>query len=92
MVEDFCAERVEPAPELSVNKQTATLALKKSERKGAVFGLLIRVVPPDKHLVPFWGSGAYFDLESPGDREMYSRIQLTKIISQNQAQKDSEST
>lgn len=92
MVEDFCAERVEPAPELSVNKQTATLALKKSERKRAVFGLLIRVVPPDKHLVPFWGSDAYFDLESPGDREMYSRIQLTKIISQNQAQKDSEST
>ena len=36
------------------------------------------MVPPDKHLVPFWGSGAYFDLESPGDREMYSRIQLTK--------------
>ena len=33
MVEDFCAERVEPTPELSVNKQTATLALKKSERK-----------------------------------------------------------
>ena len=33
MVEEFCAERVEPAPELSVNKQTATLALKKSERK-----------------------------------------------------------
>ncbi len=33
MVEDFCAERVEPAPELSVNKQTVTLALKKSERK-----------------------------------------------------------
>ncbi len=33
MVEDFCAERVEPAPELSVSKQTATLALKKSERK-----------------------------------------------------------
>ena len=29
MVEDFCAERVEPAPELSVNKQTATLALKR---------------------------------------------------------------
>ena len=42
--------------------------------------------------IPFWGSDAYFDLESPGDREMYSRIQLTKIISQNQAQKDSEST
>ena len=33
MVEDFCAERVEPAPELSVNKQTATLALKKSRKK-----------------------------------------------------------
>ena len=36
------------------------------------------MVPPDKHLVPFWGSDAYFDLESPEDREMYSRIQLTK--------------
>lgn len=53
MVEDFCAECVEPTPELSVSKQAATLALKKSERKRAVFGLLIRVVPPDKHLVPF---------------------------------------
>ena len=29
MVEDFCAEHVEPAPELSVSKQTATLALKR---------------------------------------------------------------
>lgn len=33
MVEDFCAECVKPTPELSVSKQAATLALKKSERK-----------------------------------------------------------
>ena len=29
MVEDFCAECVEPTPELSVSKQAATLALKR---------------------------------------------------------------